>query len=109
MYIYGQQSSASKTHGPWCRMAIKKCKIPVSGDKRSRMLEGIVVVRNGPATVVVIMETRSMPLSYANWNAAFSVKSFESTYTCRIQYRALTNCKMIIRYDQSRICMRGIN
>lgn len=30
------------------------------------MLEGIVEVRNGPATVVVITETRSKPLSWAN-------------------------------------------
>lgn len=41
------------------------------------MLEGIVVVRKGPATVVVINETRSIPFSLANVNAASSVKSLE--------------------------------
>ena len=41
------------------------------------MLEGRVVVRKGPATVVVIGETRSIPFSFANLNAASSVKRSE--------------------------------
>lgn len=52
---------------------------PVIGDKRTWMLEGTVGVRNGPATVGVIIETKSMPFSFANWNAASSVKTFTST------------------------------
>lgn len=43
------------------------------------MLDGTVEVRNGPPTVVVVTETRSIPFSSANWKAASSVKSFEST------------------------------
>lgn len=39
---------------------------PVIGDKRTRMLDGTVGVRNGPATVGVIVETKSMPFSFAN-------------------------------------------
>lgn len=42
------------------------------------MLEGTLVVRKGPATVAVITETRSIPLSLANLNASSSVRSFES-------------------------------
>lgn len=42
------------------------------------MLEGTLGVRNGPATVAVVTETRSMPLWFAYWNAASSVRSLES-------------------------------
>jgi hypothetical protein len=35
-------------------------------------------VRKGPATVVVITETRSIPFSFANLNAASSVRRFDS-------------------------------
>lgn len=45
------------------------------------MLDGTLEVRNGPATVAVITETRSMLFSFANLNAACSVNSLESTYT----------------------------
>ena len=54
-------------------------KSPVNGDKRTWILEGILEVRNGPATVAVITETRSIPFSMANLNADSSVRSFEST------------------------------
>lgn len=43
------------------------------------MLAGTVEVRNGPPTVVVTTDIRSMRFSSANLNAASSVKSFEST------------------------------
>ena len=42
------------------------------------MLEGTLEVRNGPATVDVIIETMSIPFSLANLNADSSVRSFES-------------------------------
>ena len=43
------------------------------------MLVGTSKVRKGPATVVVITETRSIPFSFANLNAASSVRRFDST------------------------------
>lgn len=52
--------------------------IPVIGDSRTLTLDGTLVVKNGPATVVVMTDTRSMPFSLANLNAASSVASFES-------------------------------
>lgn len=51
---------------------------PVIGDNRTRILDGTSNVKNGPATVLVITETRSMPFSIANLNAASSVRRFES-------------------------------
>lgn len=53
-------------------------KSPVIGDKRSLTLDGAEAVKKGPATVVVITDTTSIPLSSANLNAASSVRSFES-------------------------------
>jgi len=53
-------------------------KSPVSEDSRTLTLEGTLAVKNGPATVLVITETRSIPFSVANLNAASSVRSFES-------------------------------
>ena len=53
-------------------------KLPVIGDIRTLMLDGTAVVKNGPATVGVMIDTRSMPFSLANLNAASSDKSFES-------------------------------
>lgn len=52
---------------------------PLIGDKRTWMLDGTVGVRNGPAIVGVIVETKSIPFSFANWNAASSDKTFWST------------------------------
>lgn len=43
------------------------------------MLDGTLAVRNGPATVVVITETKSILFSFANLNAASSVRSLERT------------------------------
>lgn len=43
------------------------------------MLNGTSKVRNGPPTVVVITDTRSIPFSFANLNAASSDRSFERT------------------------------
>lgn len=53
-------------------------KSPVSGDSRTLTLAGTLAVKKGPATVVVMTETRSIPFSFANLNAASSVRSFES-------------------------------
>lgn len=54
-------------------------KLPVIGDNRTWMLDGTWEVINGPATVVVITDTRSIPFSTTNLKAASSVRSFEST------------------------------
>lgn len=43
------------------------------------MLDGTLEVRNGPATVVVITETRSILFSFANLNAVSSDRSLERT------------------------------
>jgi len=51
---------------------------PVIGDNRTLMLDGTVEVRKGPATVVVITDTRLRPCSLANLNAASSVSSFDN-------------------------------
>lgn len=53
-------------------------KSPVIGDSRTLTLDGTEAVKKGPATVVVMIDTRSMPFSCANLNAASSVTSFES-------------------------------
>jgi len=58
-----------------CRLMIKS---PVNGDSRTLTLVSTLAVKKGPATVLVITDTRSMPFSFANWNAASSVRSFES-------------------------------
>lgn len=52
---------------------------PVIGDKRTWRLDGREGVRNGPETVVVITETRSIPFSFAYLNASSSDTSFDST------------------------------
>jgi hypothetical protein len=54
-------------------------KLPFIGDRSTRMLDGTLEVRNAPATVVVITEMRSIPLSFAYLNAASSVRRLEST------------------------------
>lgn len=52
---------------------------PVIGDKRTWTLDGTNGVRNGPETVVVMTETRSIPLSFAYRNASSSDTSFDNT------------------------------
>lgn len=51
--------------------------LPVTGDKRTQMLEGTFGVRNGPPTVVVITVTRSILFSSANLKAASSATSLD--------------------------------
>lgn len=55
--------------------------LPVTGDKRTWRLEGTVGVKNEPATVGGIIETKSIPFSFANLKASSSVASFDRTYT----------------------------
>lgn len=43
------------------------------------MLDGTVEVRNGPAIVGAMTDTRSILFCFANSNAASSVRSFDST------------------------------
>jgi hypothetical protein len=50
---------------------------PVAGDRRSCTLVGTAGVRNGPATVGRTAETRWMPFSRANANAASSASRFD--------------------------------
>lgn len=41
-------------------------KSPVNGDSRTLTLVSTLAVKKGPATVLVITDTRSMPFSFAN-------------------------------------------
>lgn len=60
---------------------IGNSKLPVIGERRTWRLEGTVGVINGPATVGGIIETNSIPFSFANLKASSSVDSFDRTYT----------------------------
>ena len=72
--VHSQEISLSTI----CFVFLKRfVRLPVMGDSRSWMLVGTLGVRNGPATVGRMTDTRWRPFSRANLNAASSVSRLD--------------------------------